>query len=165
VKVVVAAVNWDGSGEPRFGRMTPNQIEWWRNEGQKKFPKICLVSTRDEANYRIAWAATQSADTYTYRVPKTETTQHRGTINATSTSTGSMDSTSTSGTYRGTSTTTTYETREGEWPVTYVNAAVFKNGGEDIPLFMAKHKGQWRWSKPDKDALKKSLEFIQKQLK
>ncbi len=164
VKVVVAAVNWDNTGEPRFGVMTANQIEWWRSEGQKKYPNICLTSDKDEADYGIAWKATQSADTYTYTVPKTSTTEHRGTVNATSTSTGSLETVNTNGTYRGTSSTTTYETKQGEWPVTYVNAAVFKNGGEDIPMFVAKHKGQWRWSKPDKDALEKSLKFIQKQL-
>jgi hypothetical protein len=155
VKVVVAAVSWDGSGEPRFGVMSDNQIGWWRSEGQKKFPKICLVSTKDEADYGIAWKALQSADKYAYTVPNTSTTQHNGTV----VGPGGV------GTYSGTSTTTTDERREGEWPVTYVNAAVFKNGGDDIPLFVSKHKGQWRWSKPDKDAFVKSLEFINKQLK
>jgi len=42
------------------------------------------------------------------------------------------------------------------------------DGKKDIdrlPLFTAQHKGQWRWSKPDKDAFVKAMEFIQKQLK
>lgn len=164
VKVVVAAVNWDGSGEPQFGRMTSNQIQWWRKEGQKKFPKICLVSSKDESDYGVAWQFLQSADKYTYTVPNTTTTQHSGTVNGTTTQIGS-NPTNTSGTYSGTSTTTTYETHSGEWPVTYVNAAVFKNGGSDIPIFVSKHKGQWRWSKPDKDAFRKSLEFINKQIR
>jgi hypothetical protein len=84
--------------------------------------------------------------------------------------------TSGGGTYSGTSTKTTYETKQGEWPVTYVNAFVHKlvdvevdgqrkKKPEGIPSFVAKHKGQWRWSKPDKDAFEKSLKFIQKQLK
>jgi hypothetical protein len=152
--------------------MSPNQTEWWLKEGQKKFPGICITTEKNEADYLIAWTATESADTYTYTVPKTETTEHRGTINTTSTSTGSIDSTNTTGIYRGTSTTTTYENRQGEWPVVYVNAFVHrmtKDGSDKpyvrTPLFVSKHKGQWRWSKPDKDGFVKSLEFINKQMK
>jgi len=33
------------------------------------------------------------------------------------------------------------------------------------PIFVAKHKGQWRWSKPDKGAFEKALKFIEKQSK
>jgi hypothetical protein len=163
VKVVVARVNWDGGGDPQFGRMSNDQIQWWWKDGQKKFPKICLVYNKDEADYAVAWKSLQGADKYSYRVPKTETTYHSGTVNGTATQIGS-NPTNTSGTYSGTSTTTTYEKREGEWPVVYVNAAVYHNDGPDMPVFITKHKGQWRWSKPDKDAFQKALEWINKQI-
>lgn len=170
VKIRIAAFKWDNANEIKKGFISPNQTEWWLKEGQKKFPGICITTTDGDADYVVAWTATESADTYTYTVPKTETTEHRGTINTTSTSTGSIGSTNTTGTYQGTSTTTTYENRRGEWPVTYVNAFVYKMSGtpgEKIPppSFITKHKGQWRWSKPDKDSFVKSLEFIHKQTK
>jgi hypothetical protein len=172
VKVLIAAFNWNNADDYRKDYMSPDQMDWWLKDGQKKFPGICITTEKNEADYLIAWTATQSADTYTYTVPKTETTEHRGTINTTSTSSGSTDSTHTSGTYRGTSTTTTNEEKKGEWPVVYVNAFVHrmtKDGSDKpyvkTPMFMAKHKGQWRWSKPDKDAFVKAMEFIKKQLK
>src|SRR5262245_45158730 len=54
VKVRIASFNWDGSGEPRLDQMTPNQIEWWIKEGQKKFPKICITTENGAADYMIA---------------------------------------------------------------------------------------------------------------
>lgn len=153
-------------------RLSPNQTEWWLKEGQKKFPGVCITTTPGEADYVIFWTATQETTNHSYTVPKTETTYHSGTVNSTSTSTGSLDSVNTSGTYNGTSTKTTYETRGYEWTNTYVNAFVHKTVTvegkktiEKLPLSIAKHRGQWRWSKPDKDSLVKSLEFINKQIK
>jgi hypothetical protein len=168
VKIVVAARAWDGTGESQFGRMSNDQIQWWIKDGQKKYPKFCLVQTRDEADYSVVWMANQTTQTYYYTIPKTETTYHTGTVNGTTTQIGSSP-TYTNGTYSGTSTTTTNETRQGEWPITFVNAAVYKVGGTNgvkvMPSFITRHKGQWRWSKPDKDAFQKSLEWINKQLK
>ena len=77
-----------------------------------------------------------------------------------------------SGTYHGTSTKTTYEEKKYEHTTLFIKAFVHNvievDGKKDIdrlPLFTAQHKGQWRWSKPDKDAFVKAMEFIQKQLK
>jgi hypothetical protein len=134
------------------------------------------------ADYLLAWAETSEAFTYTYTVPKTETTEHQGTVNTTTTSTGTLDTANTSGTFRGTSARTTYENKQGERSVWYVNAFVHRlidkpveidvNGrkelgkaAEKLPAFISKHKGQWRWSKPDKDAFEKALKFVAGQAK
>jgi len=176
VKVLIATFNWNNADEYRKDFMSPNQTDWWLKDGKKKFPGVCITTEKNEADYLIAWTATESADKYTYTVPHTETTQHQGTVNTNSSSrsTSSPETvySSGSGTYRGTSTTTTYERKDGEWPVVYVNAFVHrmtKDGSDKpyvkTPLFMTKHKGQWRWSKPDKDSFVRLLEFINKQLK
>jgi hypothetical protein len=63
------------------------------------------------------------------------------------------------------------EVRQGDPPKlhkAFVHKVIEVDGKKDIdrlPLFTAQHKGQWRWSKPDKDAFVKAMEFIQKQLK
>jgi hypothetical protein len=176
VKVRILAFKWEDSREFRHDVMSPDQTEWWIKEGQKKFPNVCIVTTSGEADYLIAWTATSETATHSYTVPKTETTVHSGTVNATSTTTGPLGSTDTYGTYRGTSTRTTYEKKEYEWTNSYVVAHVHKTVDVEVdgqkrkriekpPVFTAQHRGQWRWSLPDKDALKKAMEFIQKQLK
>jgi hypothetical protein len=139
VKVLIAAFNWNNADDYRKDFMSLNQTDWWLKEGQKKFPGICITTEKNEADYLIAWTATESSDKYTYTVPKTETTEHRGTVNTNSSSrsTSSPDTVHSSGcgTYRGTSTTTTYERKEGEWPVVYVNAFVHRmtKDGSDKP--------------------------------
>jgi hypothetical protein len=162
VKVLIAAFNWNNADEYRKDFMSPNQTDWWLKEGQKKFPGVCITTEKNEADYLIAWTAMQDSETYYYTTPKTSTTQHSGTVYGP----GGV------GGYSGTSTTTTDERQKGEWQVVYVNAFVHrmtKDGSDKpyvkTPLFMTKHKGQWRWSKPDKDGFVKAMEFIQKQLK
>jgi len=157
VKVLIAAFNWNNADEYRKDFMSPNQTDWWLKEGQNKFPGVCVTTEKNEADYLIAWTATESADKYIYTVPKTETTN--------STVVGDIF-------LSGTSTKTTYETKQGVWPVVYVNAFVHrmtKDGSDKpyvkTPLFVSQYKGQWKWSKPNKDAFEKSLKFIQKQLK
>jgi len=128
------------------------------------------------SSYVIVWTAAEETTVSSYRVPKTETTRHQGTVNTNSTSrsTTSTDTvySSGSGTYHGTSTKTTYEEKKYEHTTLFIKAFVHKvievDGKKNIdrlPLFTAQHKGQWRWSKPDKDAFAKAMEFIQKQLK
>src|SRR5262249_16267272 len=156
--------------------MSPDQTEWWLKEGSKKFPGICITSTPNVSSYVIVWTAAEETTVSSYRVPKTETTRHQGTVNTNSTSrsTTSTDTvySSGSGTYHCTSTKTTYEEKKYEHTTLFIKAFVHKvievDGKKNIdrlPLFTAQHKGQWRWSKPDKDAFAKAMEFIQKQLK
>jgi hypothetical protein len=160
VKIRIVAFNWDDSSDFRKDVMSPNQTDWWLKDGQKKFPGVCITREDGAADYVIAWTYKGTSETYHYTVPTTTTTQHNGTVYGP----GGI------GGYSGTSTTTTHESKEGEWPVSYVNASVHKmrgTPGEKIPppIFLSKHKGQWRWSKPDKDAFVKSLEWINKQIK
>lgn len=178
VKVRIMAFKWDNSKEVRYDILTAEQLDWWNKEGQKKFPKICITTEKGVADYLLAWTSTAETKTWTYTAPVTSTTQTNGTVNATSTQIGNGGGTVyTNGSYSGTSSTTTYEQRQSEWTYTYANAFVSRLGppievdGEKmrkvdgLPIHVEKHRGQWRWSKPDKDAFEKAMEFINKQLK
>lgn len=155
--------------------LSADQLKWWLEEGQKKFKGVCLATSLETADYVVFWAEKSENYTYEYNVPKTETTQHTGTVNGTSTgtsSTGTSNTVYTSGTYSGTSTKTTYEKEQTEVTIRYVVATVHKTGlmgGQkeiaELPVFVSEHKGQWRWSKPDKDALVKSLRYIARETK
>lgn len=152
VKVILAAINWDGTGEPRYGAITPEQLNWWLKDGQKKFASVCLVDDKDKADYVIKWNAMEESGTYTYPVANTSTANTSGTVYAGGSS----------GTYNGTTTTTTYSNQQGQWHRMYVNAGVYKPDTK-MPVFFSKHVGRLRWSKPDKDAFEDALKFIQKQ--
>lgn len=175
VRVRIVGFDWQNPSSHTLDKLSANQLDWWLKEGQKKFPGVCLTTTPGVADYIVRWSETSEDRTYTYTVPKRETTQHSGTVNATSTgtsSTGGSSTVYTTGTYNGTSTTTTYEKKQEEYSIWYVVAGVHRmsevNGQKEIvnlPVFITKHKGQWRWSKPDKDALAKSLKYIAGQVK
>jgi len=188
VKVRIVNFNWANSSERVYDRLSTYQTEWWLKEGRKKFPGVCITTTSGEADYLLSWSENFETSNYTYQVPKTETTHHSGTINTTSSGTATSSSGtvytsgSGSGTYSGTSTRTTYEDKQGEINTQYVVAYVHKltdkvieidvngrkeNGkeAEKIPAFMSRHKGQWRWSKPDKDAFEKAIKFVAGQAK
>jgi len=100
------------------------------------------------SSYVIVWTAAEETTVSSYRVPKTETTRHQGTVNTNSTSrsTTSTDTvySSGSGTYHGTSTKTTYEEKKYEHTTLFIKAFVHKvievDGKKNIdrlPLFTA----------------------------
>lgn len=180
VHVQIINYNWETPSSSTPDRLSANQLDWWLKEGQKNYPDVCLTTNQEDSDYIIAWTETSEDRTYTYTVPKTETTRHNGTINTTSNSTSTSTnglgvvntSGTTSGTYNGTSTKTTYEEKKGERSIWYINAYVHKvsevNGQkkpEKIPVFMAKNKGQFVWSKPDKDAFAKAIKYVSEQSK
>lgn len=174
VRIQVVGFNWENPSSTTPDSLSYNQLRWWLKDGQKKFPKVCLTTSHEKADYVFYWAETVETSTYTYRAPKVEsTTQHRGTINTTTTSTSNPgNGANTTGTYNGTSTKTTYEDKQTEQSTWHVRAALRKmtevdgkKQPEKIPLFVTRHEGNWRWSKPDKDALEKAVKFIDKQVK
>lgn len=58
----------------------------------------------------------------------------------------------------------TYNTQTGAvgyWGHTDVRVTVYRPNSQQL-LFTKSHHGRWRWSKPDKDALKAAIEFIAK---
>jgi hypothetical protein len=166
-KLHVIGGDWNNPAARYPNKFSATQMQWWTKDGQKKFKNVCLVSRLEDADYVFMWAEQWRDYNQQITVPKTTTTQHTGTVDTTST-TGA----STSGTYRGTSTTTTYEKESYEYAVQRVMAYLYNTEIVDgtrkivmIPIFSSDHKGQWRWSKPDKDAFIDALKFIAKQAK
>jgi len=157
--------DWDNPERQRGDSLSAQQLKWWLKDGQKKFKDVCLVSRPDEADYFFFWAEKWQNHQAEIITPKTTTTEHSGTVTTTSTN-GSM----TTGTYHGTSSTTTNETTTYDYATQYVSAYVYKvetiegkRQLRSIPVFRANHKGQLRWSKPDKDVLVDAVKYLARQ--
>lgn len=159
IRVRIINFVWGNPDTFRYDSLSANQLDWWLKDGQKKFPDICITTEKGISDYVIAWTSTESMYTFTYTAPSISTTEHQGRV----------ITTNGSGTYSGTSETITYESKQGNRVITFVNASVHKTTGElgerkivNLPIFVARNKGQWRWSKPDKDAFEKALKVIAK---
>lgn len=128
-------------------QMSSNQVKWWNEEGKKKFPNVCFVSSDEETDYIIAM--TDRYNTWTYSVPRTTTTNGQATTVGDNT------------TYSGTSVSTGGEQYQGRHWIVTVFAYKAPAGKRQIPaMFSATHTGKLRWSKPDKDAFQKALKAI-----
>jgi hypothetical protein len=147
IKVVVSRCEAIGSKTCEDGRLSHNQLQWWRESGQKKFPRIQLVEDRADADWILFWAADEVP--YTVTTPTTATTTHHPGTN--------------------TSQTTINHGQQQEKAVIFVDANARKLTHTDgsitfskMPDHAVRHKGQWLWSKPDKDAFEKLIRAIAK---
>jgi hypothetical protein len=145
IKVVVSRCESIGSKNCEDGRLSGNQLQWWRETGEKKFPRVRLVETREEADWILFWASDEAP--YTVTTPTTATTTHHPETN--------------------TSQTTINHGQQQEKVVIYVDANLRKLTHADgvstfskIPEHIARHKGRWLWSKPDKDAFEQLLKKV-----
>src|SRR5262245_51671532 len=130
IKVVVSRCEWRQPDNCDDGRLSRNQLQWWRETGQKKFPRVQLVEDRNEADWILFWSETES----TYKTQATATTIHNPTTNTTSTTVNPSQ----------------------ERVVLFVEAGLHRitraDGALKIPKMpdhFADHTGRWLWSKPD----------------
>src|SRR5262245_39894608 len=72
IKVVVSRCEWRQPDNCEDGRLSRNQLQWWRESGQKKFPRVQLVEDRNEADWILFWSDSFS----TYKTQATATTIH-----------------------------------------------------------------------------------------
>lgn len=147
VRILLLNQNWKDASRTRE-LMSPDQTKWWLEDGQKKFKNFCFVSASQPYDYRIVWA-----DAETYRV---------GFVPTTTTTDGTVSVGSKSGTYS--ETATTDNGREVTYVTTYIQIRLFRADAapESAPLFNELHKGKWRWSKPDRQALENALKALSK---
>jgi hypothetical protein len=166
--ILVISRDWNNPERFQFNNLSTAQVKWWLNEGQKKFKGVCLALKVEDADYVLIWSQRWQTNKSEISMPVTTTSQQSG--NVTVTSINGAGVTNTSGTYRGTTTTTTYENTPYEYTVQYVAATLHRTeevGGRkqvaQIPVFISDHKGYWNHAKPDKDILVDSVKFIAQQ--
>ncbi len=147
VRILLLNQNWEDHSQTRE-LMSPDQMKWWLEDGQKKFKYFCFVSASKPHDYRMVWT-----DTDTYQ---------KGYIPTTTTTTGTVTAGNKTGTYSETSTAN--NGREVTYRTTYVQIRLFKADSEpeSEPLFNELHKGKWIWSKPDRAALENALKALDK---
>jgi hypothetical protein len=147
VRILLLNQNWEDHSKTRE-LMSPDQTKWWLEDGQKKFKNFCFVSASKPYDYRLVWT-----DTNTFRtvfVPTTTTTN------------GTVEAGGRTGTYSETSTSS--NGRQATRRTSYVQIQLFKADAEadSTPLFNQLHKGDWVWSKPDRQALENALKALDK---
>lgn len=147
VRILLLNQNWQDHSQTRE-LMSPNQMKWWLEDGQKKFKNFCFVSASQPHDYRLVWI-----DTATY---------HTGLAPTTTTSSGTVTSGTNTATYSGTSTTN--NAREVTYETQWVQIRLFKADAqtESKPLFEDLHKGKWIWSKADRAAFESGLKALSK---
>ena len=74
IKVLVSRCDWHQPKNCEDGQLSQNQLQWWRESGQKKFSRVQLVENRDEADWIVFWAVTEAP--YIITTPTTATTTH-----------------------------------------------------------------------------------------
>lgn len=150
IKVVVARCEWTSRKNCEYDRLSQNQMNWWRDSGQKKYRHIQLVETKEEADWVLFWCSDEVP--YTVNTPSTATTT----------------TTRYPGTDMSTSQTTIHHGRQEEKVTIYVDALarkiIHKDGVTTFPStpgdLHTNHTGKWLWSKPDKDAFEKLIKQI-----
>src|SRR5262249_26020854 len=81
IKVVVSRCEWRQPDNCEDGRLSRNQLQWWRRTAQKKSPRAQLVEDPNEADWILFWRDSFSP----YKTQATATTIHNPTTNTTST--------------------------------------------------------------------------------
>jgi len=146
VRILLLNQNWDDHSQTRE-LMSPDQTKWWLEDGQKKFKSFCFVHASKPYDFKLVWTDT---DTFrTIYVPSTTTTN------------GSVEVGGKTATYSEVSHGPGHrQTVRKMW----VQIQLFKADAEpdSTPLFIELHKGDWVWSKPDRQALENGLKALSK---
>ncbi|HYX30887.1 MAG TPA: hypothetical protein VE863_20280 [Pyrinomonadaceae bacterium] len=169
-RVFVINYAWDNPQAQVLSRLSNEQLNWWLKEGKKDFKNICITTDPKVADYIFSWTEKWQDVKTEITVPKTTVSQQSGTVNGTSVGTGGV--VTTTGTYHGTTTTTTNENIPYQYSVEYVGGYLYKietvegkRHVSETPVFLSQHKGQMRWSKPEKDVFVDALKHIKKETK
>jgi hypothetical protein len=132
--------------------VSKNQLAYVKERVEKarkdKAPHLFwFTSYRENADFIVVWSSAVGSRPYTTYVPQTtnSTTQVNGDVNLTAQTSS-----------------TTYHAEYGERE--YVNVVASVYGRDGKKLFATTHQGNWRWSKPDKDCLEDSLNYVHEKL-
>jgi hypothetical protein len=146
-----------------WNRVSPNMEKWWSGDGVRQFSSLCYTSDPRRADYVIVWLDTVARIPYSFRMPVPQTTDSSGTVNVIG-----SDGSFTTGTYSGTSTTTSMQTYTGtrtQWDV--VTAVVRADDFGTVLHSSTKQQAPGLLgtllSKPDRAALQDAVEFIAQQ--
>jgi hypothetical protein len=141
--------------------VSKDQLNWLKTvskeiEKGKRQTKFLITKQRENADYILFWTQAQGFIPYVTYVPRTETT--------TSKVSGTYSTIETSGYGFGTITgnivvtRTYYEAQSNEWQFVDASLTVFDKSGKNV--YETKHRGNWRWSKPEKDCLEDALKYL-----
>ena len=145
VRIALINQNWHDHAQTRE-LMSPDQMKWWLEDGQKKFKNFCFVPVSKPHDYRIVWTDTET--TFAGYAPSTTTTTGEASV-GNKTVTYSETSVSDTG-------------KKVEYKTWWVQVQLFKSEADAAPLFNELHKGKWIWSKPDRQALENALKALSK---
>ena len=145
-----------GNGDVRWNWLSKNMLNWWKDEGKKRFQSLCAVRKPSDADYVVTYSDATTSVPYSFSIPVRKSTYVTGNVR------GFVGGQYTYGTYSGYAYSTENQTHSGSWRQLHVWAQLFLVGSKDSGIiYETKHIGRTRWSKPDKDCLVDALKFME----
>jgi hypothetical protein len=141
--------------------LSKNQLEFLKHRKEQvkdgKVPmRFFLTKHRENADYILFWTAAQGFRPYVTYVPHTETSNANvsGTYNTSGTNGTDY------GNFNGTVqvTRTYYQAQTNQWAFVDVVVTVYARSGAKV--YESWHRGNFRWSKPDKDCLDDAFKYL-----
>jgi len=141
--------------------LSKHQIEFMKHKSEevkqgKHSPTFLYTKHRENADYILFWTAAQGFRPYVTYVPHTVT--ETGNVSGNYNNYGAYGSNF--GSFDGTVTVnrTYYTAQAGQWNFTDVELTVYDRDGKKI--YASWHRGNFRWSKPDKDCLEDAFNYL-----
>jgi len=142
--------------------LTKNQLKFLKEDhaavaSGKKEQHFWFVRDKRDADFIVFWTRAVGFRPYVYYMPHSET--ETGTVSGSMN--GMVGSDYAWGNYSGSvQVTRTYYTREtGQWPYVDFSLTVYDARTRN-KVYETWHRGNFRWSKPDKDCLGDALEYL-----
>jgi len=162
--VLVSSVD-SASGIVTDDWFSKNQLKWVEDRSKetsegKRPLRFLFTKYRENADYILLWTTAIGFRPYIYTVPHTETQTASISGNA---NTSYSNGASSFATFNGTVNVqrTYYQTVSGQQEYVDVDLVVL-DGRTGRKLYESWHRGNWRWSKPDKDCIADAFAFLQK---
>jgi hypothetical protein len=153
-RIFITYINSD-SGKVEDWALTDPQREWiskyknkgWKGKGKGKGkgkPRFWFTRHKANADYIFIWTQAEGSKPYIYYVPRTETETLR-----------------TTGTFQGTVQVEKKSTEEKQGTIYFVDAVLtIWDSGSGKKLHEVRHRGKWRWSKPQKDCIQDAIKYL-----